>query len=349
MKARSVPPLMGIAAVAMLLVFLPSGCGENGNPVDPGDRPELVPCTLPDSRCWDEIPVGDGFLLPVYRTHPLDRADSTIRRVVIVVHGANRNPDDYFETMVLATSQAAALDETLVIAPHFQTSADRPGPNQPTWTSGGWKRGDPSTNLVTSDRIGSYGAVDGVLELLGNANRFPNLTKVVVTGHSAGGQYTHRFAAGSRAEDALPHLQFRYIVANPSTFLYLGPERAVEGGGFGLPDRQACPGYNNWHYGLEELNPYMLEMTLQQIRTQLVSRDVVYLAGDADTGSAALDVSCGAMLQGPNRYLRALTLFSFLGRLFPEHVHQLFEVPGVAHSSRSIYTSNEGQGALFGW
>ena len=84
--------------------------------------------------------------------------------------------------------------------------------------------------MVASDRIGSYEAVDGVLGQLGNVNHFPNLTKVVVTGHSAGGQYTHRFAAGSRAEDLLPHLQFRYIVANPSTFLYLGPERRVEGG-----------------------------------------------------------------------------------------------------------------------
>jgi hypothetical protein len=152
-------------------------------------------------------------------------------------------------------------------------------------------------------------------------------------------------------EQALPHLRIRYVVANPSTYLYLGPERAGQdpGGGWGLPDRSACPGYNEWHYGLEDINPYIEAQELTQVRDQLATRDVVYMVGDQDTGSAMLDVSCGAMLQGQNRFMRGITLFNYLDAFFPDHESQIRVVEGVAHSSSGIYNSPHGQAVLFGW
>jgi hypothetical protein len=315
----------------------------------PEEPQELRPCTLPDERCREKVSLGGGFSLPVYRSLPILEGDTIVERAVIVVHGANRNPDDYFVTMVGATQRAGAMARTLVIAPHFQTSADGAGGDEPIWTSGGWKRGDQSNTTPSDpDGIGSYEAVDRILAILGDAARYPKLRKVVVTGHSAGGQYTHRFAAGSRMEESLPHLRFRYLVANPSTYLYLGPERAVEGG-WQIPDRSECPTYNHWHYGLEEVNPYIEIQDLDEVRSQLVRRDVIYMVGDEDVGSSMLDMSCGAMLQGPNRFTRGVTLFSYLEAFFPQHQSQLFVVPGVAHSSSGIYNSAEGQAVLFGW
>jgi hypothetical protein len=192
--------------------------------------------------------------------------------------------------------------------------------------------------------------VDQLLRILGDSVQFPKLETVVVTGHSAGGQYTHRFAATSPVQEELTHLRFRYIVANPSTYLYIGPERATAGGGgFELPDRSACPDYNEWHYGFEERNPYALRLSEDGIRSRLLGRDVVYLVGTADLGTSSLDMSCGAMLQGERRYWRGLRLFAFLNTFFPLHPHQLFEVPGVAHSSRGVYTSSIGGLILFDW
>ncbi len=336
----------------LLLVLSVFSCGDDG-PVDPpSDPPQLRPCTLPDQRCREKVPLGNGFRLPVYRSLPLLEGDTLVEQAVIVVHGANRNPDDYFETMIVAARQAGALDRVLVIAPHFQTASDDPGEDEPYWSSNGWKRGNQSnSNSTDQDGIGSYEAVDRILALLDDPTRFPRLARIVVTGHSAGGQYTHRFAAGSRVEEGRPHLRFRYIVANPSTFLYLGPERVGqgEGGGWGIPDRAACPDYNHWHYGLEEMNPYMEGQEPEEIQDRLQGRDVVLLAGDADTGSSMLDVSCGAMLQGPNRYYRARYLFAFMKRFFPDSGHRLVEIPRVGHSSRDVYTSPQGQESLFTW
>jgi len=199
--------------------------------------------------------VGDGFLLPLFRTHPLLAGDTTVTRAVVVVHGANRNPDDYFETMLDAVSWAAAWEGTLVVAPHFQTQSDGPGPDEAAWTVNGWKRGDESYRRPGfTPTVSSYGALDEVLRFLGDRENFPKLESVVVTGHSAGGQYAHRYAATSPVENELRHLRFRYVVANPSTYLYIGPERRLSEGGFGLPDRQDCPDYNEWHYGFEKRN-----------------------------------------------------------------------------------------------
>jgi hypothetical protein len=193
--------------------------------------------------------------------------------------------------------------------------------------------------------------MDRILETLADVSRFPDLASIVVTGHSAGGQYAHRYAAGNRVEQTLVGISVRYIVANPSSYLYLGPERAVPNTSdvFHLPDRNACPEYNSWHYGLENLNEYMSAVPLDDIAAQLVSRDVVYLLGEADSLSSSLDTSCAAMLQGAYRYVRGQTLFNYLEAYHPGHRHSVAVVEGVGHSNSSMYSSEVGQAELFGW
>ena len=93
----------------------------------------------------------------------------------------------------------------------------------------------------------------------------------------------------------------------------------------------------------------MSRLTLEAIRSHIGSRDVVVAVGDQDTGSSLLDVSCAANLQGQHRYQRGLTLAAYMDWAFPGNGHHLHVVPGVAHSSRGIYTSAVGKEVLFGW
>ncbi len=339
------------APSALALVFLLVGCGGDGRIAGPSDPPPPpVPCLTSSSLCHELVPVGGGFRLPVFRTHSVQAGDSSVVRAVIVIHGADRNPDAYFERMVEAVRLSNLTRTTLVIAPHFQISADGPGANEPFWTEGGWKRGDESSpHSGTGQKISSYGAVDELLSYVGDPRLFPMLETVVVTGHSAGGQYAHRFAATSPGEGALPHLRFRYVVANPSTYLYLGPERITEGGGWGVPNRETCPTYDRWHYGPDNRNSYALRLSEEALRALLVERDVVYMVGSNDTGDDALDMSCGAMLQGRHRYARGLNFFEFMNVFFPESDHPLVVVPDVGHSSTRMYQSSEGRQVLFLW
>lgn len=338
----------------MLLGAL-AACGGGGGttvtepvapPPDPPARP--VPCTVANSICAERVAIGTGLYLPVFSTHELANGDRSVSRGLIVVHGNNRDPDNYFDSGVLAVAEGGAAGTTAVVAPHFQTIDDGPESDEPYWSSPGWKRGNLSRPEGPSPRVSSYTALDSIVEIFLNTSRFPAMSEIVVTGHSAGGQVLHRYAATSQVEEgARAGVTFRYVVANPSTYLYLGPERAGAEGAFVIPGG-GCPDYNEWHYGLEDRNTFAGAFAADTIRAQLSRRDVRILVGDADTLSASLDQSCGANLQGVNRYVRGRTLVRFMEALHEGHNHVEMIVPGVGHSSRSMWTSAVGLESLFG-
>ena len=125
--------------------------------------------------------------------------DADVTRAIIVVHGTNRNGNDYFERAVAAADAMGLEELTLVVAPTFQTIDDGPRSDEPYWTSGGWKRGHLSSSSGPTPRVSSYAAIDRILGIVTDRTRFPAVEDVVVTGHSAGGQVAHRFAATPRA------------------------------------------------------------------------------------------------------------------------------------------------------
>ncbi len=292
--------------------------------------------------------MGAGRYLPVYRTHSLTRGDGAVEHAVVVVHGADRNADTYFVTMVEALRAAGALTSTVVVAPDFKTSDDGPLPDEPYWSSEGWKRGDLSATASPLERISSFAAMDTLLGAFADRSRFPYLETIVVTGHSAGGQFTHRYAGASPVAEELRELQVRFVVANPSTYLWLGPERPADVG-FARPDTAACPGWNDWPYGLSDRNAYARGVDDAGIRRQLTTRDVRILLGDADTLTAYLDTTCAANLQGRRRYDRGRALVRFMDIYVPGHGHRESVIAGVGHSSRGIYGSAEGTAALTVW
>lgn len=334
--------------LAYLLILLATACSKQDSGLDADHGP--IPCIYADSRCRARLEIGGGLMLPYYRSFPLDARNPSITAALIIVHGSNRDADRYFATGIFAATEAGRKTDTIIIAPNFQTIDDDPAPDEAYWTSGGWKKGHLSVaDELRPQRVSSYAALDRIVETLGDRNLFPLLETVVIAGHSAGGQVTHRYAAGNRVEQGLNGIHIRYVVANPSTYLYLGLERAAAGTlhEFALPDYDACPTYNNWHYGLSNLNTYMSALSLEEIRNQLVSRDVVIYVGSADTGSSMLDVSCGAMLQGLHRYYRGLTLINYMNTFYPGNNHTLEVLPGVGHSSRTMFTSHLGLTILF--
>jgi pimeloyl-ACP methyl ester carboxylesterase len=332
------------------VVALCVGVAACNNPADigetAGDVVRPVPCSFANAICAERVELSPGWFLPVFTTHSLADGSTQVTRGLIVIHGTNRNADDYFQSGFLAAATAREQDRTVVVSPRFQTSSDGPAEDEPFWTSSGWKRGDLSRPEGPAPRVSSYAALDRIVGRLADRAAFPALTVIVVTGHSAGGQLVHRYAATSRAEELFPGIVFRYVVANPSTYLYLGPERA-QGSAFATPEPQGCPEYDDWHYGLRQRNSYAGTYPADTLRAQLSRRDVRILIGSADTLSALLDTSCGANLQGPNRFVRGQTLVRFMDADFPGHHHMEMEVPGVGHSNSQMWLSEVGLAALF--
>ena len=101
--------------------------------------------------------------------------------------------------------------------------------------------------------------------LAATSSRFPAMEEIVVAGHSAGGQVVHRYAATTEHTATDSGVAFRYVVTNPSTYLYLGPRREDAEGGFTVPDT-GCDDYDEWHYGLQDRNSYADRLEADSIR-----------------------------------------------------------------------------------
>ena len=310
-----------------------------------------APCVSSSgTTCRGRITV-DGMKVRYWRNYALGTANEAFRRAVIVVHGSSRNADDYFGYVIDAATTEDRVKGTLILAPNFITSDDAPEADELYWSSGGWKKGNLSQNAPD---VSSFEVMDQIFEKLTEAGKFPNLEEIVLIGHSAGGQYVNRFAAGSEAEQALPGgVGARYVVANPSSYVYPNGLRRVPGhlDVFAVPDPtiDCYYTYNDYKYGLDSRNTYMSLVTADEIRAQYQTREVVYLLGenDDDPNHSSLDTSCEGMQQGDHRFERGHIYYNHLCAYYDCTNHEIVEVPGVGHSGNNMFNSPEGREVIF--
>ena len=322
-----------------------------------------------DEVCFHKITLeidGETMRIPYCRNLALGNPDVGLRRAVIVIHGKNRTAPAYFDSVLEAARKVDETTEfrTIILAPHFLVEEDVTHHELQDdvlfWASDGWQRGDESISTDAHPRpvsISSFSVVDTILERMSESDRFPNLEQIVIVGHSAGGQFVNRFAAGSQVEQTAIQqrgIEVRYVVANPSSYLYFNGERRVgdEGDQFATPETSSCPSYNAYKYGLENMNSYMAAVGAAQIRAQYPQRTLVYLLGseDNDPASPLLDTNCAAMLQGSNRLERGMVYYSYLQHYFGEQAlatHEMAYVLDVGHSSSEMFQSGAGVKALF--
>ncbi|MBN8889785.1 MAG: hypothetical protein ABS99_10470 [Acetobacteraceae bacterium SCN 69-10] len=304
------------------------------------------PAPLPPGRISVPGPQGGSGLAPVYLSADWTAPQPGVTRAVIVMHGLARNADTYFAAG-LAARQAAgpAGAATLVIAPRILGAQDVVELHAPAdmlrWRHGNWAGGAAATAPVPAS---SFAVFDAIIARLADRALFPALREIVVAGHSAGGQVVQRYAAVAPDNPALARegIGLRYVVANPSTYVYFTPARPWP--------TAACPGYNAWKYGFASRLPAYVQGDPASLERRYRGRDVTYLLGtlDTDPNHPALDKSCAAEAEGPSRYTRGHAYFAALqadagGPL----AQRLFDVPGVGHNGHRMFTSPCGLAALF--
>lgn len=305
--------------------------------------------TVADQR----IPIRDDHgrrgLLLGHASRPLGLPGGDIERLLVVVHGALRDSDRY-----LANAQAAAGDlghSTLIVAPQFLADVDLAGRTSVPygtlhWEVEGWKGGQPA---LGPEPISSFAAMDCLLRQLAQP-RGPSggvAPRVVIFGNSAGGQYVNRYAAVGRAPDALAErgIKVRFIIANPSTYLYFDRERPVAVPGAGR--------VNRWRYGFDEAPAYV-DITARQSLERYLSRDVTIVLGseDRDEAGLLLEVSAAAMAQGTNRLERGINYDQHVRKL--AHTagladrHRLIRLAGVGHASADVLAAPRTREIMFG-
>lgn len=322
-----------------------------------------APCTHATASCerWVTYPRSQARSM-VYATYPLAARNPSITRALIMVHGAGRNPDHYFETATAAAFLAGALDNTIVIAPRFAAGNDSLAAHEVLWPARGdsWRSGGLSP---TDSSLSSFDFLDQLIRTLGNRSAFPNLRHIVVAGHSAGGQVATRYAMTNKVHGTIPGVAISYVVANPSSYAWpsslrplptgtadptdaykeaLGPnqEKVNADFTFGPFDSTKAPRYDRWPAGLRDRNRYAAGMSDAQLRKQLAERPTTYLLGQVDVlPLGGFDSSPSAMAQGPTRRARGEAFFKFVTDSLGAH-HRAIIVPECGHNDRCIYTTD---------
>ena len=196
---------------------------------------------------WVTLAGGPSRSL-VYRSYSLDTRNPAITRALIVIHGASRDADNYFRSTLASAFLAGALDNTVLIVPRLASSQgtckDKLADSEIGWpcTGNSWRSGGAAP---ANANINSFDLTDELLRRLAKKDAFPNLSQIVVAGHSAGGQYVNRYSMANTLHETLG-IPVNYVVANPSSYAYLDADRPSAGddakvGPF--PDARNCTTY----------------------------------------------------------------------------------------------------------
>jgi len=330
-----------------------------------GAQAANAPCTHAVAQCerWIAFAGGPSRSL-IFATYPLDHRNTAINRALIMVHGAGRNADHYFETATAAGFLANALQNTAIIAPRFAARNDSVKTNELKWAEGGvsWRAGGIAEG---HPEITSFDFLDEIVRKLADKRVFPNLTRIVVAGHSAGGQVATRYAMTNKVHNT-PGVSLSYVVANPSSYAWPTAERPLPTGNadttdaykealgpngetvntnfaYGAFDTTRTPrtgGYNRWPAGLDSLTGYAKGMDPDQLRRQLAERPTTYLLGQVDVlPLGGFDSSPTAMAQGPTRRARGEAFFKYMTEKYGAK-HAAIIVPECGHNDRCIYTTD---------
>ena len=309
------------------------------------------PCIQASDECARWVTLGGGPARSlVYSTYALDARNENITRALIVVHGAGRNGDNYFRTSVAAAFLADALTNTIVISPRFasndgNTCKDALAANEVNWacTGNSWRAGGPA---IGNEALTSFDLADELLRKLARKDVFPNLRLIVVSGHSAGGQFASRYELTNQVHDTLD-VPVRYVVANPSSYAYPDPNRPVAGKLEYRPYGDGACAYDRWPYGFQQRAGYSARLTDEQLIRQLTARPVTYLLGELDTlPIAGFDSSCPAMAQGPHRLARGQAYTGYIKEKLGVQL-TFTVVPACGHNARCMFTSDAALPVLF--
>lgn len=313
------------------------------------------------SRQAFPITVGaDTLEMGYYSTAAIETTDTAPTRAILTVHGISRTGLSMAQYTLDAADLQGVTATTRIIAPHFPLDSDLDAGDTTTlyWPSGDWSEGLPSGtgsgNLARGFQMSSFEVMDRLI--LAARAAMPNLTEIVVVGHSAGGQLAQRYAATTDINaDPAMDIPVRFVVANPGSYVYLDSRRPNSAGTvFATPtagEISAAPGYNTWKYGLQGTLPPYVAARSATIPARFSGHTVTYLLGDADNdpGDPDLDTSPEANLQGAHRYDRSTKFFDYLSAFYAPRPasHSKLVVPGVGHDPELILASANGRTALF--
>lgn len=222
-------------------------------------------------------------------------------KVLLVMAGRQRDADNYLDSWI----DWGAKNDYLILAPQFDVKnwVEPLGYNFGNIASGKEQENTPNQK--------SKWAFALIEQMFGTAReKFSIKTKKYdLFGHSAGGQFVHRFLL------FYPENHVRLAIAANSGF-------------YTLPELN-----ENFPYGLKK-SP--VEISRRDL-LKWTKRDLVIMRGTADIQrTESLRQTPEADAQGQNRFERAAFMFGKIKSLNPQTKWQLIDVPKIAHDQKGM-------------
>lgn len=334
-------------------------CIASNKKIDPLVRvlPRYRLCKVKDTETnLHGFVVAPGALLAYYSSHgPIESVNKFPEMVLIVVHGANRNADDYFCSVSAAVELQRRFSNILLIAPRFYSESDkRDNLSFLFWEDsrdGPWRYG---ADALGPAPISSFSALDELVQSIWRY--FPNIMQLTIAGHSSGGQLVQRWTL---LTSFWRYGRMQSVIANPSSYAYLTPGRLIHGK-WSIPSDGDCPHYNQWEWGLDEGGdlevPYRDHAlrNISHVVKRFQHRRVLYLVGGLDRcnvsspgwcDSHGLETTCMDKLQGSNRLERNERYMRSIRELGIRHKNRVIQ--SVGHDHSLMFQSPAGLDALF--
>ena len=285
-----------------------------------------------------------GYDFRYFGDFDLATGSSTETHAAIVVHGSGRTAETYYGRLKDAAADSGSTAPCFSIQFLLDTDvAEHTLPANTIWwdSNSDWPIGHNSDN-PNPNRIGSMEIMEFVIRRL--EATMPNLTSISMIGHSAGGQYFSRFPAANAERNTF----IRYMPANPSSHMWWTTSRPGKCSGEYVPT-DGGP-YNEWKYGLEDLNTYFSNVGEASMRTNYQNSEIKFLigTGDSDMYSGDMAVERSAMYQGKNRLERTERYFQHVLAEFPGAAHEMIVVPHVGHDGEWMIRDPQVRHYLFG-
>lgn len=265
-----------------------------------------------------------------------------LTQAIIVVHGQNRDADNYYQYLTQALNSTGLADETVLISPWFKSANEALGDDL-YWSTSNWRDGQ---NSGGGFQLSSFAVIDSLIAQLSDKAHFPELEKIIVTGHSSGGLFTHVYALANQSETAETEISYDYIVANSQYFYYPLEQRLNESNGeFYTP--ADCVGHDHWPLGFSNHPSYIGSISQSDLNARFAGRSLTYLLGNNTENDGSLNTSdCDAILLGSSRYQRGENIFEFMNEYFPNNDHNRVIVDGIGHDGERMYQSQPFQNLL---
>ena len=322
--------------VFILSVMFFSACEEEKNITDvssPIPKKVEYPCLDASGDCLSIYKVGIGGVQIYSSFHP--DSVSNVKNAIIVVHGNNRNSDDYFSNMMSAIISLGLENEVLVISPRFIIQGEKSSDSDWYWNTTSWKWGNQSYSQSGSN-ISSFAVLDTLLNRLNSENIYPNLESVLITGHSSGAAFTQLYSA-TKENNKYMEINLEFAVMNSQYFLHADSNRLQNNQ---LLPLENCSNYNDWPSGFSNLNPYLLSISKNTSYNNFINNKVLYFIGTSDISMDGIQSGCKYSAIGINRYEKTNNFITYMDLTINNHQHNKIEINGVGHSSSGMYSSS---------